>query len=290
MKKESSVLSVITAILAIISASLGIFYSFGGSPKEVENIYGKTITLFGDGIYAYDSLMRVGATKGTDITIIIASILLILVVVVFKERKESIFLQCGLLALILYSSICLAVGVTFNRLFLLYVFQFSSSLFAFILSVAKLIKSNCYEEIIYEKHLKGTGFFMIIAGCSVLVWLTSIIPAIVTAQPIAIIDVYTTEPTFVIDLGIILPACIFSGFMILKKKPIGYKLAPILFTLLTGVGLCVICQTAVQMSLGIILSIGEVFGLLLSFVILGAISLFLNIKLLRFSKPVKDDY
>lgn len=35
--------------------------------RTVANIYGQEITLYGDGIYANDSLLTVGATKGTDV-------------------------------------------------------------------------------------------------------------------------------------------------------------------------------------------------------------------------------
>lgn len=108
-----------------------------------------------------------------------------------------------------------------------------------------------------------------------------IIPSIITGNPIENIDVYTTEPTFTIDLAIILPSAFFCGIMLLRKKTIAYQLAPVLLTLITGVGICVILQTIVQTSVGIVLNAGQMYGLVISFVILGTIALFLNIKLLR---------
>ncbi len=96
-----------------------------------------------------------------------------------------------------------------------------------------------------------------------------------------IIDTYTTEPTFAIDLAIILPSALFCGITLLKKKAVAYQLAPVLLILLTGAGICVILQTIVQSALGFVLDAGQLFGLVISFVILGTIALLLNIKLLR---------
>jgi hypothetical protein len=37
------------------------------------------------------------------------------------------------------------------------------------------------------------------------------------------IDTYTTEPTFAIDLAIILPSALFCGITLLKKKAVAYQ-------------------------------------------------------------------
>lgn len=281
MKKSLSILSVFSALSAIISASIGIFYSFGGAQRTVENIYGQQITLYGDGVYANDSIMKVGATKGTDICIIIAAILLLCTVLAWKNKKYASFLQVGLLSMILYSSTCLIFGVTFNRLFLLYLFQFGCTFFAFVLVMSDLLKRQSFQNDIYDKKLMGTAVFLIIGGCSVLIWLTFIIPAVISGTPMELTDIYTTEPTFVIDLAIILPSALYCGISLLKKKPIAYQLTPVLLTLLTGVGICVIAQTVVQSALGIVLNPGQLFGLVISFVILGIVAFALNIKLLK---------
>lgn len=281
MKPPVKILVIVSSVCAIISACLGVFYSFGGKARAVTNIYGQKVILFGDGIYANDSIMKAGATKGTDIVIIIAALLLLSVVLFLSRKKYAPFLQSGLLALILYASTCLIMGVSFNRLFLLYTLQFGSTLFAFILSMAELLRSKSFDDALYAKRLTGTAIFMIISGCSVLVWLMFIIPSVVLGKPMEIIDIYTTEPTFAIDLAIIFPSMVFCGIMLLKKKAVAYQLAPVLLTLLTGVGLCVILQTIVQSTLGIVLNAGQLFGLVVSFVILGTIALLLNIKLLR---------
>lgn len=289
MKPSVKLLVIVSSLCAIISACLGVFYSFDGTAKTVKNIYGQEITLFGDGIYANNSILKTGATKGTDVVIIITALLLLCVALFFNQKKYAPFLQSGLLSLILYASTCLIMGVTFNRLFLLYTLQFGSTLFAFILSMAELLKNKSFDVMLYAKRLTGTAIFMIICGCSVLVWMMFIIPSIVSGKPMEIIDIYTTEPTFAIDLAIILPSAMFCGIGLLKKKTVAYQLAPVLLTLLTGVGICVILQTIVQSALGIVLDKGQLFGLVISFVILGIIAFLLNIKLLVQVSAIKEE-
>lgn len=281
MKKPMIILTITSSVTAIISACFGLFYSFGGTQRIVENIYGQQVTLFGDGIYANDSILKASATKGTDAIIIVAALFLICTISFLRHKKYALFLQSGLLSLLLYSSSCLVMGVSLNRLFLLYVLQFGSTLFAFILSVSELVKQKSFNKALFSKKLTGTAVFMMIAGCSTLVWIPFVLPPIITGQPMEIIEVYTTEPTFAIDLAIILPLAMYCGIGLLKKKETAYYITSVLLTLLTGVGVCVISQTITQSILGIVLEPGQLIGLVLSFVILGTIALVLNIKLLR---------
>lgn len=284
MKRALTALSIITALSSIISSSIGVFYTNGGATRVVENIYGQQVTLYGDGIYASNSLLKVGATRGTDIVVIAAGLILLALLLIYRNRYASMLLQAGLLSIIVYSTTCLIMGVGFNRLFPLYVLQFGSSLFAFVLSVYQILSTEPYRENVYERRFGGTGIFLMISGCSVLIWLTFVLPAVITGQPMETIEIYTTEPTFAIDLAIVLPSTLFCGIALLRKKTVGYKIAPVLLSFLTGVGLCVIFQTIYQTSLGIILPIGQLFGLVGSFIVLGIFAAVLNIKLLRYVK------
>lgn len=280
-KKHINLLSIITAILALISSSVGVFYSFGGVTRTVENIYGQTITLLGDGIYQNDSIFKAAAAKGTDVVIIITALILLFSLIYLKAKPYAPFLQTGLLCIILYATSCIILGNTFNRLFLLYIVQFSCAFFAFLFSISSLLNKKSFNNKFYEKRLTGTSIFLMISACSVLQWLAFIIPTIVSGAPMEIIEIYTTEPTFVFDLAIIFPTTLFCGIMLIKRKTWAYQLTPVILILLIGVALCVISQTIVQSSMGVVISISELIGLVVAFVILGAIALCINIKMLK---------
>ncbi len=274
-------LSVVSAIIAIISSALGLFYTFGGKTREVVNIYGETITLFGDGIYNNDSIFKVALTKGTDIAVIIVAVTLLLTIFFLRDKKFASFIQAGLLSIILYATICLIMGTTFNKLFLLYVVQFGFLFYGFVFTLVDLLNKRSFTDEFYGKKIIGTSIFLIISGLSVLQWLGFIIPTMLTNAPMKIIDIYTTEPTFVIDLGIILPAALYCGVMLLKRKHFAYQLTPVLLVLLSGVALCVVCQTVVQSYLGVVISLGELVGLVIVFLILGLIALRFNFVMLK---------
>lgn len=284
MKKSGIALSIIAALTAIVSSCIGFFYTNGGGPRIVQNIYGQRVTLFGDGIYANDSILKASTAKGTDVVSILAGLMLLIMIIFFKHSRAGALIQAGLLSIILYASAYVTVGVNFNRLFLLYVLQFGSSAFAFVISLKHITNTEPYDKGIYEQHMTGTGIFLIISGCSALIWLMFVLPATITGKPMENIEIYTTEPTFVFDLGIILPSSLSCGIMLIRKIRNGYRFAPVLLTLFTGVGACVISQTVVQTALGIHLPIGQLLGLVVSFVIIGTFSTVLNYRLLKYAK------
>jgi hypothetical protein len=121
-------------------------------------------------------------------------------------------------------------------------------------------------------------------GFSVLVWLEFILPAILSGKPLSMIEIYTTEPTFVLDLSIVIPVYLISAMALFKKKVIDYKLTPILLTFITIVGLTVISQDVIQSSLGIDIPIKDQIILVLSFVLLGVVVTIFNFKLTKYIK------
>lgn len=285
MVKENrivNILSILVAVVVIITASISIFWSNGGVPHEVQNIYGDSVMLYGDGIYANDSLFKAGILKGTDIVqLFICAPLLLLTVLLEKKSYHFRLLKVGLLGTVFYYAMSTAVGVSYNRLFILYVVMFSASLFAFILSLCGINADELSRKVKPNMPTKGLAIFMIFSGLSVFVWLFEIIQSLITGDPPKIIGIYTTEPTFIFDLGIIAPTAFTCAVFLWKKKSYGYVLLPILLTLLIAIGLIVVSQTFMQRAMGIMLSMGEKIGYVLSFACLSTIALIFEIKYFR---------
>lgn len=285
--KAIRILSILAVLMTLISAGLGLLYTNGGAERMVMNIYGQEVILYGDGIYADNSLLKAGATKGTDVVAVAASLALLTLLVLPQRNRAAALLRSGLLAFLLYATTCLVMGVSFNTLFPLYVAQFGCTLFAFILSMRDILTVEPYTPDMYQRKWKGTGIFLILSGCSVLVWLSMILPAVLTGEPMEIVEIYTTEPTFVIDLAVVLPTAIYSGITLLRGRAAGYRIAPVLLTLLACIGLCVIFQTICQTSLGIELPMGQIIGLVGSFVCLGIFAVILAVRLMKYADQGK---
>lgn len=279
--KNIKLLSYLVCIFTLISAGFGLFYKTGGQSVIVQNIYNKSVELFGDGIYVHDSLLKAVINKGTDLAMLLIIPIFLIMTMNYTKSKKIRFIHIGILSGIMYYSFCVSLGVIYNSLFLVYLLLFSSTFFLLIMCLKNIILEDNIPDKLRNKALKGTSIFIFIEGCSVLIWFTIIIPALLSGFPIETIEIYTTEPTFIIDLGIILPTAIFTSLMLMKQRLIGYKLTPILLILIVVIGLMVVCQTIIQISYGIVLPIGQLVGMVISFVVLATFAIIFNIKFFK---------
>ena len=287
-KKKFDVLSLIAAVLMMISACIGIFYSNGGSRYEVVNTYGEKNYLFGDGIYAHDTILKAATGKGTDITMLVVGILIVAGVLLERKYVWIRFVKVSLLSGLLYDAICLVTEYSINRIYILYLVIFSTALYSLIWNIAGLMKQVPYPEAVYEKRFTGALITIFFGGCSTLCWMIFfILPATLSGDIIGSIDaleIYTTVPTFALDLGIIFPACILSSVWLYKRDRRGYILTPLLLILLALVGIMVIVQTMTQNYYGIRLPLPQLIGLVGTFVILGGVAIPFAVKFLKLVK------
>ena len=103
-------------VLTLISALVGLCYSTGGSQFTVENIYGETIEVFGDGIYQNNSVLKASGNKGTDLVMLLVALTFAFFTWKRHEGARYEFIHAGLLTGLLYYSSSLVFGVTFNSL------------------------------------------------------------------------------------------------------------------------------------------------------------------------------
>jgi hypothetical protein len=278
-------LTIRVCCLVWFNAGMGLLYSDGGKTRVVENIYGQTIELFGDGVYANNSMLRATTAKGSDLVMLLVSMALFAAAFRRSTSPKAKLIHAGLLVPILYYSATTAFGVAFGRMFLAYVALFSVVLYAFIVTMIDLVAT--VKPAAMDRKYTKTAVFTMLSGCTVMVWLMSILPTLFTSAPLDIIEISTTEPTFIIDIGIIFPTCLYGGVMLLKKKPMGYILPPIMLTFLSVIAATVLGQTAVQLRYGVVVSIEQVVGYVGSFVIFGIIAAIVNLRFLKLRK--KDE-
>ena len=272
-------LSILVIILVWCSAGMGLFYSNGGQPRIVESIYGEPVQLFGDGVYANNSMLKATTAKGSDLVMLLVSLGLLATTLKRGTGPKARLLHGGFLVPILYYSATTSFGITYSRMFLVYLFLFSAAFFATVASMIDL--SRTIHPANKDQNFTGTAIFTMLAGCTVLVWFMSILPTVFTDAPLDIIEIYTTEPTFIIDIGIIFPSCVLGGIMLLWKKPFGYILPPIMLTFLAIIAVTVIGQTAMQLQYGVVISIQQVIGYVVTFVAFGIIAAIVNTRFLH---------
>jgi hypothetical protein len=215
--------------------------------------------------------------RGSDAVILFVGIPLLVLAMVFYQRGSlrGRILLMSVLAYFLYNAASVAFGVAYNNLFLVYLASFSTSLFAFVLAVQSINLQALSSLVSPGLPRRGIAALLFISALAVMAaWLSDIIGGLLQGQVPAIAS-YTTEVTYVIDLGVIAPAAILAGILLLRRSPAGYILSPILLVNLAIIGLVVTAQSIAQSLAGITLSTGEFVGKAGSFMILSLFAIWM---------------
>jgi len=271
------------AILAVVAAAAGLFWQDGGSPYTFTTLYGETVQIYGQGVYDHDTVFNTGASQGADVVALLA--LPLLFVSFMFYRRDSLragFLLVSALAYYLYYGASLGFVVAYNNLYLVYLALFSASFFAFVLALTAINLPSLPARFSPRLPRRGMAIFMFVVGVGVaFIWLSDVIDALTTNGVPQALGSHIALVTYTLDVGIIAPACILAGILILRRAPLGYLLTGVMTMLLALVGAMVIGQTVMQLNLGVQLSTGQLIGQVGTWIILGGIAVWLSISFLR---------
>ena len=266
----------IIIILLLITVSLCGVLSLDFSKAYLYiNQYGDEVKLFGSGIYKADSYFKAPIFIGTDLCVLFFCVPLFLISLIKDLRASTANTQLRLVsieAICLYYAVSLCLGVKYNRIFVLYVILFSLLFFTLIKRMRNLSRYNYSFEM-----KKSDAVFLIISGISLCVaWWPDIIPTILNGTSLKLIENYTTEPTYVLDLGIISPLCFISLILMKKKDSFGVVLYAILLKSIIVVAVMMITQSAVQFASGVEIPLPALISKSIIFVILGLFAIALD--------------
>jgi hypothetical protein len=279
-------LSAVVAALASIAAGAGLFWPGGDGSFEVTSVRGETVQLYGRGLYRHDTLFVGALNRGTDAAVLLVAVPLLLVAVAWYRRGSlrGSLLLAGALAYFLYVYASAALGATaYNGLFLAYVALFSASLFALVLLLASIDPAGLAARLSPRAPGRGLAVFMLACGSvTTAVWLgMGLLPAMLGGEPPEHLDTYSTSVTDALDLGIITPATLLVGILLLRRAPLGYVLAVPLLGILVLLAPSVVAQTISQSLAGVSFSPGEIAGPIAGFGLLAVLAIWLLAALLR---------
>jgi hypothetical protein len=128
----------------------------------------------------------------------------------------------------------------YNSFFLIDVMLMSASFYAFILSMVSLNGMDLSKYFDSKLPVKFIGGFLILMAAAVgLMWLGMIVPPLIKGKAPLSLEHYSTLVIQAMDLGLLLPAAILAGVLLIKQKSFGYLLAPVIIfkvaTLLTAI-------------------------------------------------------
>ncbi len=292
--KAVLVLSVLTAVLALLAAGAGLLWQGEGGPYTFTTLRGEAAEIYGQGLYRYDTLFIRAGSRGTDtVTLFLGVPLLLFSAWLYRRGSlKGALLLVGTLAYFFYVYASYALGtVAYNELFLVYVALFSASLFAFILAFRSVYPGVLSSRFSVRMPRRGLAAFMFVSGLVTLfVWGEPLVSALVSGGPPERMDTYTTPVTYALDLAIITPAVFLVGVLVLRRDPLGYLIAFSLLVVEAMLAPVITAQTVSQVSAGVEFTPAEMVGPVAGFVVLALVALWFMAAILRGipdSEPVR---
>lgn len=283
--KGVDLLIICTIILLMIITIAGVC-SFGTDKSyEITNQYGDHVKIFGNGIYAHDSYIKATSFIGADFTMLFLVVPMMVIALVSEMKRRTIrskLFLTSIIATVLYYAASIAFGVTYNSLHLAYIALFSCSLFALIILVKSISPVELRKIQKWTLPTKGVSVFLFFSGISLFVaWLPDIITSLMDGKSLSLIEVYTTEITYVLDMGIICPL-IFTCFYLLKKKDgLGDIVLAIILKACEIIGVMLLVSTLFQILAGIVLPVPVLVSKVGIFVVLATFALYFDLKLYK---------
>lgn len=278
MKYKKDFLSIVSILLLIIIAGTGVISMDFSKSFDITNQYGDVVKMYGTGIYAHDSFLKAPIFIGTDFCILLVLVPLF-IYSLWRNRIErsnkSMIKLLSVYAVAFYYAASISFGVTYNQYHLLYIALFSCTLFG-LFSIIRNIK---LKELTYNAK-KGVGLFLILSGTALVVaWMPDIVSSILTNKSLTLIEVYTTEITYVLDMGIIGPLCLICFYLLRKNDKLGIIILACLLKVCIIVGIMMLSQTTFQILSGYKVIIPVLITKSGSFILLGGFALYFNKKL-----------
>lgn len=286
MKQQSALnwLVPLIAVLALLAAGIGLFYPNEGSLFSFTAVRGETVQIWGQGWYRYDTPIGALSFKAGDlITLFLAIPVLIVSFVLYRQGSlRGGLLLTGALSYFLYTYISLGFGATYNNLFLVYILLFSTSLFGLILALMSFEVQALPIHFAETLPRRAIGIFLVISGIILsLIWIVlSILPALLQSKAPPEAYFYTTFMTGIVDIGIVAPALIIAGVLILRRIPLGDLLASTMLVFTCILGPSLTAGGIIQILEGVI-TVGQAMAFTVPFVILALIAFVLTVRLFR---------
>ncbi|WP_144554235.1 hypothetical protein [Bacillus sp. X1(2014)] len=236
-------------IFSTAAAMYTIFSNQGPGQYQYESIFGEKVSLYGKGLYQHDSVSMASQAIAQDYVTLFMGVPLLLFSLYLsgKGLLKGHLLLTGTVGYFLYTYASYSFLSMYNSLFLIYVLLMSASFFAFTLAMMSYEISKLPLFFTEKLPVKLVGGFLLFASFVFgMMWLGKIVYSLMNHTPPKGIEHYTTLVIQALDLGFVVPIGIIAGILLMKRKPFGYLLGPVIIikdiTLLTALTAMVLLQ------------------------------------------------
>ena len=217
--------------------------------------------LFWKGLYKHDTISMAAQAMGQDLITLLIGVPILLgsLYLIRKNSLRGSLIWMGTIFYFLYSYASMAFLASYNQIFLVYVALFSLSLYTFVYGLLSLNVKTIKKSISPGKASKIAGMFLIFSGAMVaLMWIKMIVDSLLTGIAPSALESYTTLVVQALDIGVVFPATLIGGLLILKGKEWGYALVSILLIKASLLGTAIISMIFFMAQNGVSPALGQV--------------------------------
>jgi hypothetical protein len=198
-------------------------------------------TFFVSGVLNGPPVMN-GSARGTALVMLVLAVptLVLGLVLARRDSVRGRVLVLGALAYLTYNAMLFVYATPFNRLFLLYVVLLGLSLWTLVSALLDPLPVIRTRPRLPARSI--AAFLLVVVGLNAAGWLGFVVPELGDSTPDFLVGTgLTTNPIYVQDLAIWLPAMSVAAVLLWRRRPVGVLLAGagLVFWMVEAVGVAV---------------------------------------------------
>jgi hypothetical protein len=229
-RTRMAALCVAVALLAGIASGIGVFMRGDGSTAEAVSIRGERFDYVTTGVYAYNPERLVAEGVGWDVFTLFVAVptLLASVPLVAKGSFRGRLFAIGLLAYLFYQYLMYAMAWAFGPLLPLFVVIYAAALGGALWLASSIGLSGLERRFSNRYPRRGMAILsFLMALVLVGMWSQLIATGLGGDLSGANLLGQTTLVVQALDLGLVVPAALFTAFALWRRRPIGYLLGAV---------------------------------------------------------------
>jgi len=261
-------LGYLVALLAAVAAAVGLFAGGGPGATHVMSLRGQPTELYGVGLYRFDSVLVAVGNRGTDaVTLFLEVPALVAALTLYRRRSlPGTIALAGTLGWLLYYYASMAMYTAFNRLFPVYVVLLAASLVALPLTLASIDRERFARD--FPARPSRAALVAYLGGLAAVLtvaWAPAMIGSALTGELPPRLAGYSTEVTWALDLGVLVPAVAATAVLLHRRTALGALATAGMLSLNVAVGVALVGQGVAQFLAEVPMTPGERIGAMASF-------------------------
>lgn len=232
--KNEKLITALVLLVAMLSLGatvyglLSVINHEGTGSWEFQTIHGETVTIFGKGLYADNSVAMAAQGIGHEVVTLFLGIPWLLVTL-YQAKTQGVkgrLLLTGSLAYFFVTYNFFMVLPALNRMFLIYILTSSASFFALVLLLLSFDMKTLAKNFSEKLPVKFIGGFLILEGIMIIsLWMQRVLPTFISGEfPLDVLEHYTTLPVQGLDIAYYNTLSIIAGVLLIKRNAYGYLL------------------------------------------------------------------